>query len=176
MKSQQVMALVKKGISNKEISVLLGISNPLICYYKKQAGYVHIKKPVPISKTQKRLMRTGLSQEQLTSAIAKFIRKRANSKYTRHEFTITFDEIVWNTTCPILGSTLNYFTGIREANSVSFDRIDSSKGYVSGNVQIISWRANNLKSNGTIEEFEKLLTFLKNNDNVTTCNVKESVL
>jgi hypothetical protein len=39
----------------------------------------------------------------------------------------------------------------------SIDRIDSSRGYVLGNIRIVSWRANSLKSNATVEELEALL-------------------
>lgn len=46
-------------------------------------------------------------------------------------------------------------------NSFSLDRIIPGKGYVVGNVRIISWRANQLKSNGTVEEFEKIIVDLK---------------
>jgi len=39
----------------------------------------------------------------------------------------------------------------------SIDRIDSRGGYVLGNIRIVSWRANSLKSNATVEELEALL-------------------
>lgn len=44
--------------------------------------------------------------------------------------------------------------------SPSLDRIDSSKGYVKGNVRVISKRANQLKSNATVEEMEMVLADL----------------
>jgi hypothetical protein len=39
---------------------------------------------------------------------------------------------------------------------MSFDRIDPTKGYIKGNVQIVSQRANRIKSNSTLEEFEEM--------------------
>ena len=41
-------------------------------------------------------------------------------------------------------------------NSPTLDKFIPSKGYVKGNVQIISWRANNLKNDGSPEEWIKI--------------------
>ena len=40
----------------------------------------------------------------------------------------------------------------RLENSASLDRIDNVKGYIPGNVQVISWRANRVKSDATLDE------------------------
>ena len=92
----------------------------------------------------------------------KFRRKQQNCKHSKHEFTVEFEDINWVTHCPILGIELDYFgiSGKKEENSVSFDRIDSNKGYVPGNVQIVSWRANRIKNDGTAEEHRKIADFL----------------
>ena len=41
-------------------------------------------------------------------------------------------------------------------NSPTLDKFIPSKGYVKGNVQIISWRANSLKSDGSPDEWIKI--------------------
>lgn len=63
--------------------------------------------------------------------------------------------------CPILGIKLAINEGASRAapTSPSLDRIDSGKGYVRGNVQVISWRANSLKNNSTPEEIKALYQF-----------------
>ena len=53
--------------------------------------------------------------------------------------------------CPILKMELKY-NGNKEKNSASLDRIDSTKGYIPDNIQVISYLANLMKSNSTIEE------------------------
>ena len=58
-------------------------------------------------------------------------------------------------TCPVLGVRIEIRSGGRgkgNPNSPSVDRIDNSKGYVKGNVKIISLRANLLKKDGSAEE------------------------
>ena len=44
---------------------------------------------------------------------------------------------------------------------MSIIRIDSALGYTRGNVWVISWRANMLKSNATIAELRQLLAALE---------------
>lgn len=91
----------------------------------------------------------------------KFIIKKNAAKRRGVEFTITMEDLEWPTHCPILGIELQYFTNAgRQEDSVSFDRIDPTKGYVPGNVYICSWRANRLKNNGTAEEHKKIYEFM----------------
>lgn len=90
----------------------------------------------------------------------KFNLKRNNAKYVQIEFSLVLDEIVWPTHCPVLGIELDYFSDGHEGNSISFDRKDSSKGYTKENVNIISWRANRLKDNGTAEEHRKIAEYM----------------
>lgn len=91
---------------------------------------------------------------------AKFRAKKYNAERVGIEFSISFGNLDWPTHCPILGMEIDYFAEIRQENSVSFDRLDSNKGYIEGNVHIISWRANRIKNDGTAEEHRKIAEFL----------------
>jgi hypothetical protein len=93
--------------------------------------------------------------------------RRAAAKQEGIEFTITVEyvETIWTDVCPILGvpfqiqtkSDPNYNRNL----SPSIDRIDPSKGYVEGNVAVISFRANRLKNDGTLEEHRRLVSWME---------------
>ncbi len=70
------------------------------------------------------------------------------------EFNISVEDIVIPDRCPILNLKLQRAIGKGQflSNSPSLDRIDPSKGYIKGNVWVISQRANVMKSDATKEE------------------------
>jgi hypothetical protein len=81
------------------------------------------------------------------------------------EFNITPEDIVVPTHCPVLGIELTYGKKLGgDDSSFSIDRIDSSKGYVKGNVQVISKRANTIKNDSTLEELKALVAYLEKLD------------
>lgn len=91
---------------------------------------------------------------------AKFRAKAANANRIGIVWDLNFGDLHWPTHCPILGIELDYFHNYRQDNSPSFDRIDCSKGYVKGNVAIISYRANRIKNNGSAEEHQRIAEWL----------------
>ena len=65
--------------------------------------------------------------------------------------------------CPVFNIEL-FWADKRQkncGNSPSVDRIDSTKGYLKGNVQIISNRANIIKNNATTAEIKLLLSHME---------------
>lgn len=92
----------------------------------------------------------------------KFRTKRANAVRIGYSWDLDYGDLEWPTHCPILGMELDWFAEVRQENSPSFDQIIAGKGYVKGNVQIISWRANRIKNDGTAEEHRKVAEFLDN--------------
>jgi len=91
--------------------------------------------------------------------------KRRNARRLGIEFSLIFDNFKFPKYCPVLGYELNYSYGNKKGHShddsPSFDRFNSSKGYVDGNVQIISQKANRIKNNASIEQLEKILEYMK---------------
>lgn len=66
-----------------------------------------------------------------------------------------FSDLVIPDVCPILGIPLKFNTGFVKGDSPSLDRIIPDKGYVPGNIQIISQRANTMKNDASIQELQK---------------------
>lgn len=64
--------------------------------------------------------------------------------------------------CPILGIPLDYTnTGVRNKDSAaSLDRINPRYGYIAGNVQVISLRANRIKNDATPEELRRIADYM----------------
>lgn len=97
--------------------------------YEKQYALVHPWKEIPVAI---RLLRNA----------------RSRSKLNDIEFNITLEDICIPTHCPYLGIELTSSNpkGSSRRNSASLDRIDPTKGYIKGNIQVISHLANTMKN------------------------------
>lgn len=76
-------------------------------------------------------------------------------------FTLTVDDLVIPEFCPVLGIPLIHGKGKWHANSPTVDRRIPELGYTKGNARVISWRANDLKKDGTLEEFQKIVAYME---------------
>lgn len=78
------------------------------------------------------------------------------------EFDLTVDDVVIPELCPILGVPLVIGEGKGpKPFSPSLDKINPDMGYTKGNVVVISMRANQIKSNASLEEIEKVCQYLR---------------
>lgn len=81
-------------------------------------------------------------------------------------FDLTPGDIVIPTHCPALEIELKDYTGSgkpdfsKNHDAATIDRIDNSKGYVAGNIQVISKRANLLKKDGSVQELAGILCYM----------------
>lgn len=86
---------------------------------------------------------------------------RSGAKKRGLEFNITEEDLVLPDTCPIFGTKLNFGKDRTSYTKASVDRVDNTKGYVKGNVRIISWIANTRKGSMSIEHVENLLLYMR---------------
>jgi hypothetical protein len=89
-----------------------------------------------------------------------YYKSKQRAKREKWEFNLTPDyiESIFNNTCPVFGYKYCFSNKCIQYNSPSLDRIDNSKGYVIGNVQVISMKANTMKNKASPDE---LLIFAK---------------
>jgi hypothetical protein len=86
-------------------------------------------------------------------------KRRAQSKHLEFNIDTEYVRSLVVTHCPVLGIPLEWsrYRGNGKSNvagSPSLDRIDPTKGYVKGNVWIISAKANRIKNDATHEELK----------------------
>lgn len=86
---------------------------------------------------------------------------RLRAKQKGVPFTITPQDITIPDCCPILGLRLKPARGNLGDASPTLDRIIPSRGYVPGNVMVLSCRANRIKSDGTADEHEQIAAWLR---------------
>lgn len=86
---------------------------------------------------------------------------KRRAKASGIEFSITLDDVVIPAVCPLLGVPLKRGDGRIGPSSPSLDRRDNSKGYVPGNVWVISYRANAAKGDLTADELIQIGQRLK---------------
>ena len=76
-------------------------------------------------------------------------------------FELKASDIIVPEFCPVLGIKLQINDGVVGPNSPSLDRFDYRKGYVTGNVRVISFKANTIKSNAKVWELEAVVQYMK---------------
>jgi len=101
---------------------------------------------------------------------AKLSRTLSNTKSTCERegvpFNISVDDLKpYPLTCPVLGTPIDWMlTGASSNDSPSIDRMIPEKGYVKGNVRLISQKANRLKGNASVEELKAILKYMGGSD------------
>ncbi|CAB5155474.1 hypothetical protein UFOVP149_11 [uncultured Caudovirales phage] len=92
-----------------------------------------------------------------------FKSKKGRAKASGIDFNLVLADVYWPTHCPVLGMELDYSQGTKangaKPNSPSFDRIDPTKGYLTGNVIIVSQLANQIKSNASVDQLKQVAAF-----------------
>jgi hypothetical protein len=89
-----------------------------------------------------------------------FKEAKSRAKKSGILFTLTLKDIQIPKFCPALGIKLCYGVGRTTDNSPSLDRIIPSKGYVPDNIQVISMRANRIKTDASLRELRRVANYI----------------
>lgn len=163
----KVAELINNGLTFAAIGRELNLSRERIRQICKKNGIERkpFKKDLPKENTYLDIKHKsfGLSKELYTLASRKFVYKRRNNRNNKSagwEFDINFEDVPWVTHCPILGIKLDYNCNSFSDNYATFDRINNKKGYIKGNVAIISWKANKMKSTGNAKDHRNIADWI----------------
>ena len=88
---------------------------------------------------------------------------KRRAKLKELDFNIEVLDIIIPQFCPLLNIPIIHTVGkgCRSDNSPSLDRIDNRFGYIKGNILVVSWRANFLKSDAALSELQMLVANLQ---------------
>lgn len=153
LKEKRIQYLQNNKHSLKEKSIQYRQKNKEVIKERQKQYYQNNKDSLKEKKIQYR--RNNLEKTILRSA-----KNRAKKKNL--PFNLREEDIVVPSICPILGIPLETGNGKGlQSNSPSLDRIIPEKGYVKGNIIVISNKANMMKYNATPEEMIKMGEFAK---------------
>lgn len=76
-------------------------------------------------------------------------------------FDLKLEDIIIPQMCPVLGIPLIAGTDKFQDASPSIDRLDPTKGYTSDNITVMSFRANALKRDATLDELKAILRYMQ---------------
>ncbi len=152
---EELTSYANSGMSASEIGKIYGVSAQRIYQVLTKFGI-----STPFKKKKNFLRDKGPKYYWLN----KMLCTKKIPKLDRIEL---LESLVLPDVCPVFGVDLNYCGGTggvgftRTENSPSLDRIDSSVGYIKGNIQIICWRANRIKNDSTPEELKTLAKYME---------------
>jgi len=92
-----------------------------------------------------------------TAQYSMWMMAKVRAKKKGIEFNIELDDVVIPERCPMLRIPLRESAKKLDDNSPTLDRRDGTKGYVKGNIRVISYKANRSKSNLTLEEMKLMV-------------------
>lgn len=106
----------------------------------------------------KEMVKDWYSRNRDTKRIILYRAKTRAKKYSL-DFNLGCEDIEIPEVCPALGIKIEWGQKGWSDNAPSLDRIDNTKGYIKGNVVVVSNRANLLKKDASVQELINLAKF-----------------
>lgn len=131
-------------------------------YFKKSTskdGYQSVCKKCDYASKRKNRVK---NKENYFKNVLHNIKMRSIKK--NYEFNLDLEWLITNCpkVCPVFETSL--IIGSKNPYEIiSVDRIDNNKGYTKDNCRIISWKANKVRMDSTLEDLKKLVRYLENN-------------
>lgn len=124
---------------------------------KKERMQKFLESPEKLKEHNERIQKWRLANPKKVLWIA----AKARAKKQNLPFDITIDDFEIPQFCPVLGIEIKQNVGKISFHSPTLDKINPSKGYVKGNVTVISSRANTIKHNASYEEIALVAEWLR---------------
>ncbi len=157
-KSIEEFHRVEKGSEKRRAQCVECKSSKWKTYYSNEENKIHHLKTKKSYREKTRNSETHIIMRLIDQS-----KKRAKEKGFQH--TITQTDIQLPKHCPVLGLKLVANKGEVSSNSYSLDRVRSDGGYTPDNIQVLSFRANSLKGDGTCEEHLKIASYINKEEN-----------
>lgn len=151
---EELQVLIDAGKSLKEIGYRYGVT-------RQRMYQVFNALNIPtLEKRRKCIVRDELDERQRWAWKILCTRIPGRNKIEKMDILRSLD---FPDVCPVLGIPLTYTFGKGQAqdSSPSFDQKIPGGGYTKENIQVVSWRANRIKNDGTPEEHQKIADFYK---------------
>jgi hypothetical protein len=105
----------------------------------------------------------GREKRKLNPIKTTWERAKARAKLSNIEFSISMEDVkaAWTDVCPIYNIPLVTNIGKAQPNSHSIDRIDNTKGYIPGNIAIVSMKFNTEKGALTPDVLRRMLAYME---------------
>jgi hypothetical protein len=126
-------------------------------YYAKNRDYVNARNRAYTSNHRDEIRRWNKKRVKENM----FYHARQRAKRNGIIFTLSLDDFEIPVKCPILGIRLKAGKRMPHAFSPTLDRVIPKLGYIKGNVQVISHRANRLKGDASLKELKLLVSYVR---------------
>lgn len=119
-----------------------------------------IANPERAAETRKRNNATRMDRYRANPSLYLWRTARHRAKTLGIAFDIEPEDLVIPEYCPITGDKIDVLVS-NYANGASVDKVQNDKGYVRGNVRVISRKANRMKGDADLVHLERMIAYMK---------------